>query len=113
MPILKKTIGRFKAEKGETLVETLAAVAVSALAVVMLSTGIATSANLNNTAHEQEGAIRASLQAAERAAADARVAEKTVVVTPPGGSPRTYAVDVYGAVGEGGSSDVVSYSLKD
>lgn len=113
MSAIKQKLLGWKAQKGETLAETLVAIMVTAFAITALSTGIAASAKLNGDAHAREGAIRASLQAAERAADGDVLGGGTaqVVVTSSEGESHNYAVTVYGAAdGEGGASEVVSYS---
>ena len=113
MSLLKQILHRLKAQKGETLAETLAAILISALAISALSTGIATATRFNSDAHNHEAAIRTSMQAAERAAEGDALSGGTaqVTVTSDEGSSHNYEVIVYGVSGgEDGTSEVVSYS---
>lgn len=112
--LFRKILVRLKAHRGESLVETLAAILVSALAIVMLSTGVATATRLNVNAHESEDSIRTSMKAAEVAGSSEVVASNQQIrVTPDGGTSQTYNVVVYGSADDGSASEVVAYAVKD
>lgn len=113
MSSVKQRLISLRAQKGETLVETLVAIMITAFAITALSTGVAASAKLNGNAHAHEAAIRTSVQAAERAAEGDVLGggAAQVAVTSGEGESHSYTVTVYGVPdGEGGKSEVVSYS---
>lgn len=70
---------KLRSRRGETLVETLVAILVSALSVVLLVGGITAAAQINRRAAEQDGDFYGQLTAAEEQAAPVETFTVTAV----------------------------------
>jgi type II secretory pathway pseudopilin PulG len=100
-PISEKT--------GETLVETLAAILMCTLAVIMLTTAVLTASRLNQAASEQDANILTQREAAEQFSSFSGTGSNTITITvSSNGTENTYSnIPVYGG------SDVMSYEVSE
>ena len=105
---MKQIKAKLGGSRGETLVETLAAILVAALSVGLLLGGVAVSVQLNRQAEESDRTFYDTLTAAENRTAPVTTTESTPSVTvEEGEKSASIPVQVYG--GEG----LWSYALKD
>lgn len=98
---MRKRLGN----RGETLIETLAAILIAAMASMMLMTAVAVSSKLNRAAQEADAALRLSQEAAELRQSAGE--EDTVEITN-GTNSSLYPVTRYGS-----ADSVTAYALKE
>ena len=84
---------RLRSSRGATIVETLAAVLISTLAIIGLVTTVVTAARLNHDAHERNQSLQEA--AANAATAQGDLGTAAADVTPAGGT-HGFKVRVYG-----------------
>ena len=96
---------KLRSRRGETLVETLVAILVSALSVVLLVGGITAAAQINRRAAEQDGDFYGQLTAAEEQAAPVETFH--VTVEQDGGLDAKIPASLYG------EGDLWAYARRD
>ena len=97
---------KLRSRRGETLVETLVAILVSALSVVLLVGGITVAAQINRRAAEQDGDFYGQLTAAETQM-EPPVRTFSVTVAPEGAASFTITAGLYG------EGDLWAYARRD
>lgn len=96
---------KLRSRRGETLVETLVAILVSALSVVLLVGGITAAAQINRRAAEQDGDFYGQLTAAEEQ--EGVGTDINITVQPKNGLKVTIPASLYG------EGDLWAYARRD
>ena len=107
--MLKKFL---KDKRGESLVESLAAILIFTMASIIMFSMVTTAVRINAAARDREAEVQTQLVAAESAETASGSGTVTMTITT-GGAPKqvaNYEVDVYG--GAAGSGVLHSYFTK-
>lgn len=94
---MKEFMMRLRSKKGESLIESMAAILIFTMASIIMLTMVTASADINSEAKKAEESHQKQLLVAEKAEGTADTQQVGITITDASGTTKTYivAVDVY------------------